>query len=185
MDNNLCLRLGDERNRTTRARANIQYWNQADCNIQPTNARVNSYGELSRLKTVNYGDGQTQDYGFDAMGNRASKPSVQGGTTTNETYICDNLNELDSRSVNGSSQTYNNELVGNTLTNGNRTNTWDSRNSLIQCAFGGKTSQMTYGADGSLCRCFTLVPFLGNAHLFRKQVRAAASSEHHDTLPDW
>ena len=46
-------------------------------------ARTEQYGydELNRLKTVDYGDGQTQSYAFDAMGNRLSKSDGAAAST--------------------------------------------------------------------------------------------------------
>jgi len=38
------------------------------------------YDELNRLRTVDYGDGQTQSYTFDALGNRTSKQDSVSGT---------------------------------------------------------------------------------------------------------
>jgi len=89
---------------------------------------------------VNYGDGVTQSYSFDNMGNRLTK--TEGGTT--EPYVYNAANMLVSR--NG--QPYVNDLNGNTLSAGGRTNTWDSQNQLVQCVSGGNTSQFVYGADG-------------------------------------
>jgi YD repeat-containing protein len=78
------------------------------------------YDELSRLTSVNYGDGQSQSYVFDPMGNRTSKTD---NVTGNETSVFDNANRLTSR--NGG--TYTNDLNGNTLTGGGRSNTWMGR----------------------------------------------------------
>ena len=36
-----------------------------------------TYDDLNRLSTVNYGDGETQSYGFDPMGNRLSKTDTK------------------------------------------------------------------------------------------------------------
>ena len=102
------------------------------------------YDEVNRLKTVNYGDGQTQSYSFDAMGNRASKTDVGGGINGTENYGYNNANMLLSRGANS----YTNDMNGNTLTGGGRANTWDSQNRLVQCVSGGTTSVYTYGADG-------------------------------------
>jgi YD repeat-containing protein len=70
------------------------------------------YDELNRLKTVDYGDGQTQSYDFDAMGNRSSKSDTIGGSTVTEAYSYDKLNELTARAGNA----YTSDTVGNTLT---------------------------------------------------------------------
>jgi RHS repeat-associated protein len=100
-----------------------------------------TYDEINRLKSVNYGDGQTQSYTFDAMGNRTQKTDSISGT---ESYGYNNANMLLSRGA----SSYTNDLNGNTLTGGGRTNTWDSENRLYQCVSGGTTSVYTYGADG-------------------------------------
>jgi hypothetical protein len=55
----------------------------------------------------------------------------------------------------GGANTYTNDANRNTLTGGGRTNTWDSRSRLYQCANGGPTSRFTYGADG-LRRCMVV-----------------------------
>jgi YD repeat-containing protein len=53
--------------------------------------RTETYGydELSRLKTVNYGDGGTQSYAFDSMGNRLSK--TNNGWTETYSYNAANM----------------------------------------------------------------------------------------------
>src|SRR5205823_11933462 len=56
--------------------------------------RTESYGydELSRLTSVNYGDGQTQSYSFDPMGNRLQKTdSASVPTSENYTYNAANM----------------------------------------------------------------------------------------------
>ena len=49
-----------------------------------------SYDELNRLKTVDYGDGQTQSYAFDATGNRLQKQDSAVGTE-NYSYNAANI----------------------------------------------------------------------------------------------
>ena len=44
--------------------------------------------------------------------------------------------------------TYTNDLDGNTLTGGGRTNAWDSQNRLVSCIITGNSSTFKYGADG-------------------------------------
>ncbi len=48
------------------------------------NLRTEAYGydTLNRLTSVSYGDGQTQGYSFDAMGNQASKSDSSMGNET-------------------------------------------------------------------------------------------------------
>ena len=98
-----------------------------------------AYDKLSRLTGVDYGDGETQSYTFDAMGNRSTK--TDGGTTS---YTYDNANML----LTAGGNNYTNDANGNTLTGGGRTNTWDCENRLTQCTKGLNTSTFTYGADG-------------------------------------
>ncbi len=100
-----------------------------------------SYDELNRLKTIDYGDGQTQSYAFDAMGNRLSKQDSVAGT---ENYSYNAANML----LNRGTASYTNDIDGNTLTGGGRTNTWDSQNRLARCVNGTNTSSFVYGADG-------------------------------------
>ncbi len=102
------------------------------------------YDEVNRLKTVNYGDGQTQSYLFDAMSNRTSKTDVGGGINGTEGYTFNAANMLLTRAGNS----YTNDLNGNTLTGGGRTNTWDSQNRLVTCVNGANSSSFVYGADG-------------------------------------
>ena len=99
------------------------------------------YDELNRLKTVNYGDGQTQAYAFDAMSNRSSKQDSVAG---NENYSYNAANMLLTRGAGN----YTNDADGNTLTGGGRTNTWDSQNRLLQCVNGANTSSFVYDAGG-------------------------------------
>jgi RHS repeat-associated protein len=109
-------------------------------------SRTETYGydETNRLTSVNYGDGQTQSYSFDALGNRASKTDVGGGINGTENYSYNNANMLLSRGTNS----YTNDADGNTLTGGGRTNTWDSENRLAQSIDGANTCVYTYGSDG-------------------------------------
>ena len=106
-----------------------------------------TYDKLNRLSTVDYGDGETQSYGFDAMGNRLQKQDSATGTT-NSTY--DAANRLTSTATNGASASaVTSDADGNTLTDSaGRTMTWDSQNRLTSCVFGGTTSIFKYGADG-------------------------------------
>ena len=102
------------------------------------------YDALNRLTNVDYGDGQTQVYGFDAMGNRLQRQDSVSGTT-NSSYNAANM--LLSTTGAGAS-TYTNDADGNTLTGGGRTNAWDSQNRLVSCILGGNMSTFKYGADG-------------------------------------
>ena len=128
----------------------------AAVNPQPLTSRQETYtyDDLNRLSTVNYGDGETQSYGFDPMGNRLTKSdSVTSGSTmtTNATaYAYDAANRLTSTALNGASASaVTSDADGNTLTDtSGRTNTWDSQNRLTSCTKGGVTSTFTYGADG-------------------------------------
>jgi len=105
--------------------------------------RTESYGydDLSRLSTVNYGDGEQQSYQFDAMGNRTQKWDTITGTTS---YSYNNANML--TAVNSNS--YTNDANGNTLTGGARTNTWDSFNRMTQSVDGSNTCQYDYDFNG-------------------------------------
>jgi RHS repeat-associated protein len=107
----------------------------------PLRTEQYGYDELSRLTSVNYGDGQTQGYTFDPMGNRLTKTD---NVTGNETYGYNAANMLTAR--NGAA--YTNDNNGNTLTGGGRTNTWDGQNRLTQCVYNGTTTTHTYAADG-------------------------------------
>ena len=98
------------------------------------------YDEQYRLKTVDYGDGGTQSYAFDAMGNRTGK--TDNGTS--EGYTFDNANRLLSKA----GAAYTNDLDGNTLTGGGRVNSWDGQNRLVRCTKAGVTSDYVYSSDG-------------------------------------
>ena len=105
---------------------------------------------LSRLSTVDYGDGQTQSYGFDAMGNRLAKTDTAGTTTTTNGYTYDAANRLLSTAQNGgAASAVTSDADGNTLTDSaGRTMTWDSQNRMVSCVYKGTTSSFKYGADG-------------------------------------
>jgi len=123
-----------------------------DSNYQPvltSRQETYTYDKLNRLSTVDYGDGETQSYGFDPMGNRLTK-SDTAGTTTSTSYTYDAANRLTSTALNGGSAVaVTSDADGNTLTDtSGRTNTWDSQNRLISCTQNGTTSTYTYGADG-------------------------------------
>ena len=94
---------------------------------------------MNRLTGVNYGDGYSQSYTFDPMGNRLTMTDAQQHVST-----YNNANML--LTLDGNP--YTNDFNGNTLTGGGRTNTWDSQNRLRQCVYGGTVSQFTYGSDG-------------------------------------
>jgi len=105
--------------------------------------RTETYGydDLSRLTSVNYGDGEQQSYSFDAMGNRTQKWDTITGTTG---YTYNNANML----LTAGSNSYANDADGNTLSGGARTNTWDCGNRLTQCVDGNNTSQYDYSYNG-------------------------------------
>ena len=90
---------------------------------------------------MDYGDGGTQAYSFDDMGNRLTKNDSVSG---NESYSYNAANMLLTRGTNS----YSNDPDGNTLTGGGRTNTWDSQNRLVSCLYGSNTSSYVYGSDG-------------------------------------
>jgi len=104
------------------------------------------YDGIQRLTSVDYGDGQSQTYQFDSMGNRLTKADTVGGATTTTTYGFDAANRL--TTLNGNTAAYTNDAAGNTLTGGGRTNVWDSQNRLVSSTMGGVTSTFSYGADG-------------------------------------
>ena len=80
------------------------------------------------------------------MGNRTAKTD---NVTGSEGYSFDNANRLATRQVGSSSAvSYTSDANGNTLTDGDRTNAWDSQNRLISLIKSGKTSAFRYGADG-------------------------------------
>ena len=93
---------------------------------------------------MDYGDGQTQSYTFDAMGNRLSRGDSASGTTTSA-YNAANM--LLSTAGAGAS-VYSSDADGNTLSGGGRTSTWNSQNRLVSCIIGGSTNTYKYGADG-------------------------------------
>jgi RHS repeat-associated protein len=107
----------------------------------PLRTEEYGYDSLHRLTAVDYDDGQTQGYTFDAMGNRLTKTDNVAG---NDTYTYNAANMLLTRNM-GS---YTNDANGNTLTGGGRTNTWDGQNRLTQCVYNSTTTTHTYGADG-------------------------------------
>ena len=90
---------------------------------------------------MDYGDGGTQAYSFDDMGNRLTKNDSVSG---NESYSYNAANMLLTRGTNN----YSNDPDGNTLTGGGRTSTWDSQNRLVTCAYNSNTSSYVFGADG-------------------------------------
>lgn len=96
------------------------------------------YDELYRLTSVNYGDGASQTYTFDDMGNRLTRNSDYYGYNAANMLV----------RLNSQTDNYSNDANGNTLSGGGRTNTWDSQNRLVQCVYGTTTSAFTYGADG-------------------------------------
>jgi len=99
---------------------------------------------LNRLTNVDYGDGQTQSYTFDAMGNRLSRADSASGTTTSAYNAANMLLSTGGYGASG----FQNDADGNTLSGNGRTNAWDSQNRLVSCIIGGNTSTYKYGADG-------------------------------------
>jgi RHS repeat-associated protein len=114
--------------------------NQISDQNGPVRTEGYGYDGISRLTSVDYGDGETQGYSFDPMGNRLSK--TDNGVS--EGYAYNAANMLTQRA----SQPYVNDANGNTLTGGGRVSTWDSQNRMTQCVFGPNTSSFVYGADG-------------------------------------
>jgi len=77
------------------------------------------YDAVNRLVSVDYGDGQTQSYGFDAMGNRLSRADSVAGTT-NSAYNAADM-----------------------LLSAGGTSAWDSQNRLVSCI--GRSKAMVQG----------------------------------------
>ena len=115
-------------------------------NAGATTSRTERYGYdgLNRLASVDYGDGQTQGYTFDALGNRVGKTDSVAGAAT---YGFDAANRL-TGTTGGGASTYASDANGNTTDGGGRHNVWDSQNRLVSCTVNGVTSTYTYGADG-------------------------------------
>jgi RHS repeat-associated protein len=109
-----------------------------------TRTETYTYDDLTRLSSVNYGDGGTQSYTFDAMGNRLSRQDSTNGTTN---YAYNAANMLTSSMGTGASA-YTDDADGDTLSGGGRGETWDSQNRLVGCSFGSSTDSFKYGADG-------------------------------------
>ena len=106
-----------------------------------TRTETHGHSELNGLTTVDFGDGGTQAYSFDDMGNRLTKNDSVSG---NEAYTYNAANMLLTRGTNN----YSNAPDGNTLTGGGRTSAWDSQNRLVTCAYNSNTSSYVYGSDG-------------------------------------
>jgi YD repeat-containing protein len=108
-----------------------------------------SLQNYSRLTSVSYGDGESQAYAFDTMGNRTSKTD-SGGTGTGATYTFDAANRLTSVTpTGGATAAVTFDADGNTLTDASgRTYTWDSENRMTSCTYNGDTTTYTYGYDG-------------------------------------
>jgi len=102
-----------------------------------------TYDPLSRLKTVDYGDGETQRYSFDNLGNRLEKDDA-GGSAPVELSTFDAVNRILSRG----SQSIVSDANGNILSDGTHTNVWDAQNRLISCTANGVTSTYDYSVDG-------------------------------------
>jgi RHS repeat-associated protein len=97
---------------------------------------------------VSYGDGESQAYAFDTMGNRTSKTD-SGGTGSGATYTFDAANRLTGVTQNGSTTAVTFDANGNTLTDASgRAYTWDSQNRMTSCTCNGDTTTYTYGYDG-------------------------------------
>jgi len=128
------------------------------------------YDELNRLTSVDYGDGGTQAYSFDNMGNRLTKNDSVSG---NESYTYNAANMLLTRGTNN----YSNDPDGNTLTGGGRTNTWDSQNRLVTCAYNSNCSSYVYGSDGFRHRSTvngTTTDFALDGQFFVQELRGGA-----------
>ena len=109
-----------------------------------------TYDNLYRLKTADYGDGLSQVYTFDPMGNRTKLDETTGSGTTSVSYNVDAANRLTNKYPTGSAHSTPNVVSdpnGNVLTDGARANTWDSENRLVSCVKGTKTSSFLYGAN--------------------------------------
>jgi RHS repeat-associated protein len=124
---------------------------QLGANVTTTTSRTESYAydALSRLTSVSYGDGESQTYSFDTMGNRTSKTD-SGGTGTGATYTFDAANRLTSVTpTGGATAAVTFDADGNTLTDASgRTYTWDSENRMTSCTYNGDTTTYIYGYDG-------------------------------------
>jgi RHS repeat-associated protein len=118
--------------------------------IATTRTETYTYDDLNRLSTVNYGDGESQTYSFDSMGNRLARTDTVGSTTNTNSYSYDAANRLTGVSQNGGAAApVTSDADGNTLSDSSgRTYTWDSQNRMASCTYQGQTTTFTYGSDG-------------------------------------
>ncbi len=84
------------------------------------------------------------------MGNRTNLSETVSGSTASTSYEVDPANRLTYKysGTRPSSPNVVSDPNGNVLSDGTRTNVWDSENRLRQSGVGTKTSTFTYGADG-------------------------------------
>ncbi len=87
------------------------------------------YDALNRLTNVDYGDGQTQSYSFDAIGNRLSRADSASGTTTSAYNAANMLLSTGGAGASG----FQNDADGNTVSGKGRANAWNSQNRLVNC----------------------------------------------------
>ena len=109
---------------------------------ESTRTEAYGYDALSRLTGVDYQySGGTPDFNdawwYDPAGNR--QPA------NNHSY---NVYNAANMLLSSGTNSYTNDLNGNTLSGGGRANIWDSQNRLAQTIYNNVTSAFTYGPDG-------------------------------------
>ena len=94
------------------------------------------HDKLNRLTSVDYGDGQTQSYAFDSMGNRTSKTDAGGGIGGTEAYSYNAANMMLSR-------------AGNAYISDQNGNNYPAQSGRDSCT--KQTFLFSYCSGGSIC----------------------------------
>lgn len=108
--------------------------------MDSTKDQAFSYDALGRLTDAS-GDYGTQSYTFDGIGNRLSK--TQDGVTENYTY---SSTDHQLQSVGSTNLTY--DAIGNTLTKGDLTFTYNQAGRLVTASKTGMNASYSYNAQG-------------------------------------
>jgi RHS repeat-associated protein len=108
--------------------------------MDSTKNQAFSYDALGRLTDAS-GDYGTQSYTFDGIGNRLSK--TQDGVTENYTY---SSTDHQLQSVGSTNLTY--DAIGNTLTKGDLTFTYNQAGRLVTASKTGMNASYSYNAQG-------------------------------------
>ena len=118
---------------------------------RPSRTEHYTLDDLNRLTDVDYGDGTSESFAYDAAGNQTQRLRSGGTEPGTTTYTYDDAQQLTTVTGPDGASFYSYDQAGNLTTvtgpDGTDTYTWDSQNMLTVARIGGTSQTYAYDAD--------------------------------------